>query len=113
MVGSVPQITDKANLKREGGFVSDLRLHRGVLTCSPTTSGHPGAGRSSKPLRRQKKRDTHAHLFSFWLRRWDPDHTVLHFLCGENAAVGSAALTVPRTVIHYRLTLRVIRPSGS
>ena len=36
--------------------------------------------------------------------------TVLHFLCGENTAVGSAALTVRRTVIHYRLTLRVIRP---
>ena len=38
---------------------------------------------------------------------------VLHFHCGENAAVGSAALTVHRTVIHYRLTLRVIRPSVS
>ena len=38
---------------------------------------------------------------------------VLHFRCGENAAVGSAALTVHRTVIHYRLTLRVIRPSVS
>ena len=36
--------------------------------------------------------------------------TVLYFLCGENTAVGSAALTVHRTVIHYRLTLRVIRP---
>ena len=32
--------------------------------------------------------------------------TVLHLLCGVNAAVGSAALTVHRTVIHYRLTLR-------
>ena len=37
-----------------------------------------------------------------WLRGWDLNHTVLHFLCGENAAVGSAALTVHRTVIHYR-----------
>ena len=37
--------------------------------------------------------------------------TVLHFLCGENAAVGSAALTAHRAVIHYRLTLRVM--SGS
>ena len=36
--------------------------------------------------------------------------TVLYFLCGENTAVGSAALTVRRTVIHYRLTLRFIRP---
>ena len=34
--------------------------------------------------------------------------TVLHFLCGENAAVGSAALTAHRAVIHYRLTLRVM-----
>ena len=33
--------------------------------------------------------------------------TVLHLLCGENAAVGSAALTAHRAVIHYRLTLRV------
>lgn len=40
MVGSVPQITDKAHLKREGGFVSDLTLHRSVLTCSSTTSGY-------------------------------------------------------------------------
>ena len=47
------------------------------------------------------------------LRGWDLNLTVLHFLCGENAAVGSAALTVRRTVIHYRLTLRVIRPSDS
>ena len=38
------------------------------------------------------------------------DPTVLYFLCGENTAVGSAALTVHRTVIHYRLTLRLIRP---
>ena len=37
--------------------------------------------------------------------------TVLHFLCGENAAVGSAALTAHRAVIHSRLTLRVM--SGS
>ena len=37
-----------------------------------------------------------------WLRGWDLNHMVLHFLCGENAAVGSAALTVHRTVIHYR-----------
>ena len=37
--------------------------------------------------------------------------TVLHFLCGENAAVGSAALTAHRAVIHYRLTLWVM--SGS
>ena len=64
MVGSVPQITDKAHLKREGGFVSDLTLHRSVLTCSSTTSGYPGAGRRSKPLREQKKRDTQcASLF--------------------------------------------------
>ena len=35
---------------------------------------------------------------------------VLYFLCGENTAVGSAALTVHRTVLHYRPTLRVIRP---
>ena len=40
----------------------------------------------------------------FWLRGWDLNHTVLHFLCGENAAVGSAALTVHRTVIHSRLS---------
>ena len=38
------------------------------------------------------------------------NHTVLHFHCGENAAVGSTALTAHRAVIHYRLTLRVIRP---
>ena len=36
--------------------------------------------------------------------------TVLHLLCGANAAVGSAALTVPRTVIHSRLTLRAMSP---
>ena len=44
---------------------------------------------------------------------WDLNLTVLPFLCGEKAAVGSAALTVHRTVIHSRLTLRVIRLSGS
>ena len=38
--------------------------------------------------------------------------TVLYFLCGENTAVGSVALTVRRTVIHYHLTLRLIRPVG-
>ncbi len=39
--------------------------------------------------------------------------TVLHFRCGENAAVCSAALTVHWTVIHFRLTLRVMRrPMG-
>ncbi len=32
---------------------------------------------------------------------------VLHFHCDENAAVGSADLTVHRTVIQHRLTLRV------
>lgn len=64
MVGSVRQITDKAHLKREGGFVSDMTLHRSVLTCSSTTSGYPGAGRRSKPLQKQKKRDTQcASLF--------------------------------------------------
>ena len=40
----------------------------------------------------------------------DLEPTVLYFLCGENTAVGSVALTVHRTVIHYHLTLRVIRP---
>ena len=39
--------------------------------------------------------------------------TVLYFLCGENTAVSSVALTVHWTVIHYHLTLRVIRPSVS
>ena len=39
--------------------------------------------------------------------------TVLHFRCGENAAVGSAALTVRWTVIHYRLTLRGMSASES
>ena len=34
---------------------------------------------------------------------------VLHFHCDENAAVGSADLTVHRTVIQHRLTLRVMR----
>ena len=38
------------------------------------------------------------------------NHPVLHFLCGENAAVGSAALTAHRAVIHSRLTLRVMSP---
>ena len=42
----------------------------------------------------------------------DLEPTVLYFLCGENTAVGSVALTVHRTVIHYHLTLRVIRPIG-
>ena len=34
--------------------------------------------------------------------------TVLPFHRGEKAAVGSAALTAPRAIIHSRLTLRVI-----
>lgn len=33
---------------------------------------------------------------------------VLHFLFGENVAVGSADLTVRRAVIHYRFTLQII-----
>ena len=37
----------------------------------------------------------------------DLEPTVLYFLCGENTAVGSVALTVHWTVIHYHLTLRV------
>ena len=37
----------------------------------------------------------------------DLEPTVLYFLCGENTAVGSVALTVHRTVIYYHLTLRV------
>ena len=44
------------------------------------------------------------------LREGDLNHPVLHFLCGENAAVGSAALTAHRAVIHSRLTLRVMSP---
>ena len=56
-----------------------------------------------------KEKAPRAECF-FWLRGLDLNCTVLHFLCGENAAVSSAALTVRRTVIHYRLTLRVIRP---
>ena len=42
----------------------------------------------------------------------DLEPTVLYFLCGENTAVSSVALTVHWTVIHYHLTLRVIRPVG-
>ena len=56
-----------------------------------------------------KEKAPRAECF-FWLRGLDLNCTVLHFFCGENAAVSSAALTVRRTVIHYRLTLRVIRP---
>ena len=35
-----------------------------------------------------------------WLRGWDLNLAFLHFLCGENAAVSSAALTCHRQVIH-------------
>ena len=47
---------------------------------------------------------------SFMIAEAGFEPAVLHFHCGENAAVGSAALTVHRTVIHSRLTLRFIRP---
>ena len=46
---------------------------------------------------------------SFWLRQAGFEPAVLHFHCDENAAVGSADLTVHRTVIQHRLTLRVMR----
>ena len=42
------------------------------------------------------------------LRGWDLNRMVLHFRCDENATVSSAALTVHRTVIQYRLTFRVM-----
>ena len=38
---------------------------------------------------------------SKWLRERDLNPPVLHFHCGKNAAVGSAALTVHRTVVCY------------
>ncbi|MBQ3866908.1 MAG: hypothetical protein II789_00015, partial [Clostridia bacterium] len=42
-----------------------------------------------------------SHSWGFvWLREKGLEPTVLHFLCGENAAVGSAALTAHRAVIH-------------
>ncbi len=88
------QITDKAHLKREGGFVSDLTLHRSVLTCSPTTSGYPGAGRRSKPLRKQKEK-RHAMRISFLLcRDVEKDMvvgTIIQLFAGKHVPVHSAA----------------------
>ena len=81
--------------------------HRGVFACLPMTSS---VGRGAMSLRGQKGTGHQRCPVPFWLRRWDLNLTVLHFHCGENATVGSAALTAHWAVIHYRLTLRVIRP---
>ena len=57
--------------------------------------------------------DDKVRIIPVWCSERDLNHMVLHFLCGENAAVGSAAPGAIQAPIHYRLTLRVIRPSGS
>ena len=65
----------KPILSERGGCISDLTLHRSVLTCSSTTSGYPGAGRRSMPLREQKKRDTQcASLFLLVAEVGPPPH---------------------------------------
>ena len=60
---------------------------------------------------RVNKRKTLTKLVSVFLlvaqAGFEP--AVLHFHCDENAAVGSADLTVRRTVIQHRFTLRVMR----
>ena len=97
---------------------SDSRLRLSFTTASPSElfalRAHNPVFVRSYPLARKTKAPPFRTVLCFvWLRRWDLNLTFLHFLCGENAAVSSAALTCHRQVIHSRLALRVIRPSDS
>ena len=65
--------------------------------------------KSPKPLWFRTFLRRYLNRFALLVAEAGLEPTVLYFLCGENTAVGSVALTVNRTVIHYHLTLRVMR----
>ena len=94
MVGSVPQITDKAHLKREGGFVSDLTLHRSVLTLLTHDLRVPRSGEEFKAASKAKGK-RHAMRISFLLcRDVEKDMvvgTIIQLFAGKYIKINSAA----------------------